>query len=86
MKVLLIALVIAVISSAGMARPVLYNFRTQLYQGVPQNPTADKMRDFIPQHEAAQGLYTTLLKTGKTPTEAVIDVTQEVIKANIGTK
>ena len=60
------------------------NFKTDLVEERKQNdsvPSAEKMREYIPQDVLTQWLYGELLKIGYSPAEAVV-LTLEAILAN----
>lgn len=48
------------------------NFKTGETEYFNKIPPGDRMKEFIPQSPAAQGLYNCHIKTGKTPIEALI--------------
>jgi hypothetical protein len=80
---------IAVVLSAALAMPSyalsefqVYNYKTGTYESFDSEAPANKMREFIPQNLAAQGLYDTYIGMGKSPSESVMKVLESVIGAH----
>jgi hypothetical protein len=56
-----------------------YNFAGLQMETIPEFPTAEKMREFIPQTPEEQNLYDLQIQSGKSPMEAVEVVLEGVI-------
>lgn len=66
---------------AAFAQSTLYwyNFKSQQMEARTDTPSAEKMREYIPQIPPAQGLYDVYIKMGKSHVEAAVLVLEAVV-------
>lgn len=58
-----------------------FNFKSLQMETIPELPSTEKMREFIPQTLEAQSLYNLQIQVGKSPMEATTAVLEEEIAA-----
>lgn len=72
-KSVLLAVVLFFAALTVQAESCMYcgNFKTGKFECIAGLPAPDKMKQFIPQYTAAQGLYQTYIAIGKSPVESL---------------